>query len=729
MPEGVRVVNSHLNPVLARILYQRGLTTEQEIERFLFPDFSHQHDPYLLQGMASAVARLRLASESQEKVMIHGDYDADGITAAALMFKALSSMGIRAYVYIPSREDGYGLQREGLMLAKEKGCTLVVTVDCGVTAVKEAEEALTLGLDLIITDHHMPGGTVPHAAAVINPRLSTCAYPFKELAGVGVAYKVAVALLGETARDFLDLVALGTVADVAPLVGENRLYVQKGLEILKSPSPGLSALMQVAGVKPEGIRAGHIGFALAPRLNAAGRIGDASLPLRLLLTHSQAKALAIAEELDALNRERQRIEQDVLTEALALVNPNERAVVLSAPMWPHGVVGIVASRLVEKFYRPCILLCQGEQGEWRGSGRSIPGFDLVAALSRCSTTLVKYGGHRLAAGLTLKEEQLTDFRHAFLAVADEMPDALFTPRISIDAEIDVAEASTELAAAVELLAPFGIGNPEPVFASRQLTLTDKRLVGKAGEHLRIMWASAQGVTGAGIMFRAAERFGDLAAGDRLDITFRLSREEFRGQVQVSFQLRDFKVGAEWWLVMSPVLADARFARLTPELKAAFFQPPHLFTPMYLRRKGARFELRPELTLDAADTCILAAPPIGAETPPLGAACSFVDQDVMYSGKEQLPMLVPDRRALLAMYRFAANRLSFSLTDFAAEFSLPLAVAYSVAAAALSVFAELGLLEFSFKGGLVRCVVKSLAKQDLSQSATFVALAAWSKQGG
>lgn len=709
---------SRLHPVLTRILHERGLITEQEVERFLFPDFGHEHDPFLLQDMEAAVHRLLEARERQEKVMVHGDYDADGITAAALMYKTLTSMGIKTYVYIPCRADGYGLQREGLELAKEKGCAVVVTVDCGTTAVSAAEEALALGLDLIITDHHTPGECLPRATAVINPRLSTCAYPCKELAGVGVAYKLACALLGERARDFLDLVAVGTVADVAPLVGENRLYVQKGLQALKNPSLGFSALMQVAGIKPETIRAGHIGFALAPRLNAAGRIADASLPLRLLLTSEQDKAVAIAEELNELNRERQRIEQNVLTEALALVNPKEKAIVLSAPTWPHGVVGIVASRLVEKFYRPAILLCQGEQGEWRGSGRSIPGFDLVWGLRRCSDTLTQCGGHSLAAGLTLRDEHLGAFRAAFLAVANEIPEAVFVPHMRIDAELDVAEVSIDLAAALELLAPFGVGNPEPVFSSKHLTLTEKRLVGKEQEHLRIMWASAQGVTGAGIMFRASERAVLLAVGDSLNIVFRISAEEYRGQTQVSFRLQDIKVGAEWWAIMSPLLSDARFSRLTAELKSAFFTPPFLFTPLYLRWKGRRFEVHPEPTLDAADTCVVVAP-----------ACSFTDADVMYNGTGQLALLVPDRRTLLAIYRFVASRLSFTLRDFAEEFSLPEAVAYSVASTALRIYTELDLLDFSFDGVAVRCTVKPFAKQDLSQSATFVALAAWSKQGG
>jgi len=711
-------MNSRLHPVLTRILHQRGLTTEPEVLRFLFPDFSHEHDPFLLQGMDAAVQRLLAARERQEKVMVHGDYDADGITAAALMYKALASMGIKTYVYIPSREDGYGLQSEGLLLAREKGCTVVVTVDCGTTAVNEAEEALALGLDLIITDHHTPGDVLPRAVALINPRLSTCGYPGKELAGVGVAYKLACALLGEKARAFLDLVAVGTVADVAPLVGENRLYVQKGLQLLRTPALGFSALMQVAGVQPAGIRAGHIAFALAPRLNAAGRIADASLPLQLLLTSDENKAAAIAEELNELNRERQRLEQSVLTEALALVDTREKAIVLSAPNWPHGVVGIVAARLVEKYYRPVILLCQGEQGEWRGSGRSVQGFDLVAGLRRCADKLTKCGGHSLAAGLTLTDEHLAGFRAAFLAVANEIPEAVLVPRVRIDAELDVADATADLAAAIELLAPFGVGNPEPVFGGKNLTLTEKRLVGKAQEHLRIMWASTEGRTGAGIMFRAAERAVDLAVGDRLSIAFRLGTDEYRGQTQVSFRLQDIKVGAEWWAIMSPLLSDAHFARLPQAVKSAFFTPPHLFTPLYLRRKGAQFEVHPKLALDEADACVVVAP-----------ACSFAEADVMYNGTEQCALLVPDRRALLAMYRFVASRQSFTPAQFAEEFRLPQAVALSVAAAALRIYAELNLLVFSFDGVAVHCAVQPITKQDLSQSATFVALAAWSKQGG
>jgi single-stranded-DNA-specific exonuclease len=711
-------MDSRLHPILTHILHRRGLTTEQEIERFLFPDFAHEHDPFLLQGMDTAVQRLLAARERQEKVMVHGDYDADGITAAALMYKALASMGIKTYVYIPSREDGYGLQPEALELAREKGCTLVVTVDCGTTAVNEAEEAPALGLDLIITDHHTPGEILPRAVALINPRLSTGGYPGKELAGVGVAYKLACALLGEEARAFLDLVAVGTVADVAPLVGENRLYVQKGLQLLKTPSPGFAALMQAAGVKPESIRAGHIAFALAPRLNAAGRIADAALPLQLLLTSDENKAAALASELNELNRERQRLEQSVLTEALALANPKEKAIVLSAPNWPHGVVGIVAARLVEKYYRPVILLCPGEPGEWRGSGRSVPGFDLVTGLRRCADKLKKCGGHSLAAGLTLRDEHLADFRAAFLAVAEEIPETVLVPGSRVEAELDVADATADLATALELLAPFGVGNPEPVFGSKNLTLTEKRLVGKREEHLRIMWASAEGRTGAGIMFRAAERAADLAVGDRLSIAFRLGTDEYRGQTQVSFRLQDIKVGAEWWAIMSPLLSDAHFARLPQEVKAAFFAPPHLFTPLYLRCQGARFEVHPKLALDDADACVVVAP-----------ACSFSAADVMYNSTEQCALLVPDRKALLAMYRFVVSRLNFTLGDFAAEFNLPQAAARSVAAAALKIYAELNLLDFGCDGVAVRCTAKPITKQDLSQSATFMALTAWSKRGG
>ena len=712
------------HPILTHILRRRGINTEQEIERFLFPDFSHQHDPFLLQGMDDAVARLRLAQERKERVMIHGDYDADGVTAAALMFRVLSAIGIKAYVYIPTREDGYGLQRDGLMQAREHGCTLVVTVDCGITAVSEALAARELGLELIITDHHTPGEVLPQAVAVINPRLCTCPYPFKDLAGVGVAYKVAYALLGAQAHEFLDLVAVGTVADVAPLLGENRLFVHKGLELLRQPSLGFAALMQVAGLNPKDMRAGHIGFGLAPRLNAAGRLADAALPLSMLLTRDAEKAMRMAQELEALNRERQRVELDVLTAALALVNPKDRAIVLCGPAWPHGVVGIVAARLVEKFYRPTILLCQDEQGQWRGSGRSIPGFDLVQALWRCADTLAKCGGHSMAAGLTLADEQLAGFRTAFLGIANALPDSLFTPRIIVDAELKMQEVDADLLTALERLAPFGVGNPEPVFCARHLTVTDKRVVGKAGEHLRLMWSTEEGSTQAGIMFKQAARSAEICVGDKIEIAFRVSREEYRGQVQLSIRLQDFKVEAEWWLVLSPALAQTRFTRLDPLLQSAFFTPAHVFTPLYLRRQGSKLERHTELVAHPRDTCIVVAPALSGAS----ARCSLAS-DVMYNGNEACRILAPDREALGTYYRWLASRTSFRLTEFAAQFNLPLALAYSVAAGALSIFAELELLEYSFEAGVVQCQTQRTAKRDLAQSATFRALSAWSKQGG
>lgn len=716
-----------LHPVIERLLASRGFSTRQDMINFLYPDFTHEHSPFLLQGMEQAVTRLHLARERGEKVLIHGDYDADGITASALMFKALSMFGLKPQVYIPTRAEGYGVQIDSLTLAKENGCSLVVTVDCGISAVAEVEVAKAIGLDFIITDHHTPGECIPAAQAVINPRLKTCLYPFKELAGVGVAYKLACALLGEGTRSLLDLVAVGTVADVVPLRDENRLYVREGLRLLENPSVGLAALMKAAGVQSKGVGAGHIGFMIAPRLNAAGRLEDATLPLMLLLTQDPARAEAMAAELNEFNKERQRIEQDILEQAMAMVDPTQKALILYSPHWQHGVVGIVASRLVERYYRPTILLCKDEVGNLRGSGRSISGFDLLGALRRCEHTLTRCGGHAMAAGLSLTEEQLPLFRQAFLEVAEEITEETLIPKLRVDNDLDVEKVDEALLLALEALAPFGVGNPQPTFSARHLTLTDKRLVGKENRHLRMTFATPAGNTASAIMFNQSRRIDEARVGDRLQIAYRPHLEEYMGKTQVSLRLQDFRVGAEWWLITSPCLGDFRFSLLDEALKAKFFVPAHEFTPMVLRRQGRIIEWRNELALSLADSCLLVTPllaPCGL----LRGVNYSVDTDLVYNCKGVRSMLCPDRGTLAAYYRYIITRHSFDLTEFARAHDLPLAVTYSVAAASLRIFAELGLIEYTYRAGVVHVQkVSSAVKQELSRSSTFVTLHVWNKE--
>ena len=666
--DGVKSLNTDINPIVERILASRGVNTPEELEAFIDPDFSQEHDPFLLAGMTEAVIRLNQALENGERVLIHGDYDADGITASVLLSEAFSAYGIDTDIYIPTREDGYGLQREAILMAQAQGFSLVVTVDCGITASEEVEFARELGIDLIITDHHTPGEIIPAAVAVINPKLKHCTYPFKDLAGVGVAYKLAAALLDEAAHELLDLVAVGTVADIVPLKGENRLYVKQGLLELGTPRVGLGALMQVAGLDPERVTAGNIGYTIAPRLNAAGRLQDASLPIELLLTSDFDRANEIASQLDALNRERQQIESKIIEEAMGMVDPLARAIILYAPHWPHGVVGIVASRLVERFYRPTILLCRDEDGKLRGSGRSISGFDLVGALRKCEAHLERCGGHSMAAGLSLREADLPLFMAAFAEVAAGIEDEQLIPKLRIDAEVALAEVTEQLLADIELLAPFGMGNPQPNFAVKSIKVVEKRIVGKQGEHLSIGLVGEGGQVASAIMFGQASRFAELEPGHKLSIAFRPSLDEYRGRRSVSLRLQDFTHVQELWLVTNPGISDSVFASLPQAAKDNFFASAHDFVPFLIR---AHDKACISLTKQASGVnLILLTPALGQGESRFQASLNYsVDKVLVYNGKGPKSLLAPDRSVLATYYKYFASKGTIDLMQFAKDFGL------------------------------------------------------------
>jgi len=724
-------LRSDLHPIIEKILHDRGIRDREALEAFLYPDFCHEHDPFLFRDMEIAVERLRLAKERKEKVLIHGDYDADGVTSAALLFLAFLRYGLKAQIYIPSREEGYGIQSESLLEAKKLGVSLVVTADCGVQAVEETKLANDLGIDLIITDHHTPSRTLPPALAIINPKVAGCPYPFKELSGVGVAYKLAAALLGEQVRDLLDFVAVGTVADLVPLVGENRLFVKKGLEALVNPRCSFRALMEVSGVKASQVTAGNIAFMLAPRLNAAGRIDDAVPALELLLTEDQAKAQALAGQLDEFNRERQRLEAEVLEQALSMVDEDAPAIVLHAAHWSAGVVGIVASRLVERFYKPTILLCRDDGGAWRGSGRSISGFDLIAALRKCQDRLVKCGGHPMAAGLTLLDEQLDSFRSCFFRIASDISPDLLIPKLPIQAELKLEEVSEQLVAEIALLAPFGIGNAQPVFVSTPCKLVGKSLVGSNSQHLRLILARDDGEKIGAVMFREGRRIGELSIGCKVRLAFRASLDIYRGRTQVSIQVQDLVHGAQWWVVCLPFLPEHRFLRFSVSQRDAFFVPAYEFREQHYRVMGENLVREPELTIEELDTVYLVTPRKNEQGQSALAGVNYVvSTDIVYNGKGEISLLAPRREQLTQYYRWLKQRKTFSLDEFASSYNLPLSASYSVCAATLRIFAELDLLEFEYGDGLVTLAHRENggAKRDLSHSQTYDALCAWEKGG-
>lgn len=544
---------SSLPRLLCRILLNRGIDTAGAASRFLSSSLAEMHDPFLLKDMDKAVQRLCRALLAGEKICVYGDYDVDGVTSVVSLVSFLSALDGNCFYYIPKRiEEGYGLNAGGIREVAGQGTRVIITADCGITAHEEANLCESLGIDLIITDHHTPPPEIPRAYAVINPLRSECVFPFKSLAGVGVVFNLLLALrkrLREAGyfasrrepnlREFLDLVALGTIADIVPLVDENRILVRHGLKELSiSSRTGVSALKAVAGVSGE-VDCGMVGFRLAPRINAAGRLDDAALAVELLLTDDARRAAAVSAELNANNEDRQHLEKVILEDALQRLasDPSFRgrtSIVMASEEWHAGVIGIVASRLVELFHRPTILVAL-QDGVGKGSGRSIPGFHLYDALQTCSDQLLGYGGHKYAAGLSLNAEAIAGFaekfdRHAAGLLSEE--DLL--PELRIDAELLPEEVTLETAELISALEPFGMGNPRPLFVMRAVQALDTRILKE--RHLKTRFRRG-GVNFDAIGFDMADRLPDSAD---MDIVFSLDVNDWNGRKSVQLRLKDLK---------------------------------------------------------------------------------------------------------------------------------------------------------------------------------------------
>lgn len=463
---------SHL---MQKFLGLRGFHTEAQIQKLLFPSLNALHDPFLMKGVAQSAKRILSAIDREETILVHGDYDVDGITGAAVLSRMLQKLNAKFVAFLPVRKrDGYGVSQEALKLAKEKGVSLFITVDCGITAFEEAKEARRAGIDVIIMDHHrIHGGRMPEAFAIINPLQEDCAYPFKELSACGLAFKLAQALLGEGAYELLDLVALSCVCDVAPLRDENRVLVHFGLQRLSARRQiGFKSLCQAASLKREKISAADLAFILGPRINASGRMSSPEASLHLLTTNDRQEADRLAQILDQENRARRQEERWLLKQALQTVEReinfnHDRVVVVSGEGWHEGVIGIVAQRLVEYFMRPAIVIAlEGERG--KGSGRSVRGFHLFHALEQCGEVLEEFGGHELAAGFTIKGKNLKAFRKEINEYGRRVPAEVFLRSIAIDFEVSFRDLSTQFLRELALLEPFGVGNPKPVFLTRGL---------------------------------------------------------------------------------------------------------------------------------------------------------------------------------------------------------------------------------------------------------------------
>jgi single-stranded-DNA-specific exonuclease len=533
-----------LSSVTASVLVRRGYGDPERARAFLEAKLP-EHDPFQLGDMQEAVEAIRAAIAAGKRICVHGDYDADGICATALAVLILRELGADVVAHVPSRfDEGYGVQRDTLTRLAGEGCGLVVTVDCGVTAVEEVAHARELGLEIVVTDHHRAGEELPECP-VVGPYRGD--YPFRELCGTGVAWKLGQALLGadsEALRRHLDLVAVATVADVVPLVDENRGLAVAGLrQLARTQKPGLRELMRSARVDPAVVDAGAIGFRLAPRLNAAGRLCRPEAALELLLTDEVETAKSLAAQLEELNRERQAVEERILREAVEAIEEwpaarrNRRGYVVAAEGWHEGVIGIVASRLVERYHRPVVLVA-GTEGHWKGSGRSIRSFDLHDGLRECAGDLERWGGHAAAAGLSIRPERVEAFAEAFGAVADaRLDEDDLQPVTSVDALVHGSDLTLDLCTELASLAPFGLGNPNVTLLLAGCELAELSTVGD-GKHLRFRVRDDGRDSGSAIAFRRGSSLDRLRRVGNYDIAFRLEANQWNGTVAPQLNVRE-----------------------------------------------------------------------------------------------------------------------------------------------------------------------------------------------
>ncbi|HYK73686.1 MAG TPA: single-stranded-DNA-specific exonuclease RecJ, partial [Pseudoneobacillus sp.] len=523
----------NITPLVAQLLVNRGMDTVDRARYFLFGK-EQFHDPFLLKDMDVAVTRIKEAIDKQEPILIFGDYDADGVSSTTVMMKTLVDLGANVDFYIPNRfTEGYGPNEPAFRHASEIGIKLIITVDTGISALNEAKIAKELGMDLIITDHHEPGPILPEAFAIIHPKLEDSQYPFKELAGVGVAFKVAHALYGQVPEHLLEIAVIGTIADLVPLKDENRLIAKAGIQkLIHTKNLGLRALFKVCGVDPQSITEDTIGFTLGPRINAAGRLGDADPAVHLLLTEDITEASELAEEIDQINRNRQAIVNEITEEAIKMVDESllqadYKVIVIGKENWNSGVVGIVASRLVDRYYRPTIVLSyDSEKGLAKGSARSIEGFDLFQNLSLCRDILPHFGGHTAAAGMTLNIEDVSLLRSRLNELAaQQLDDELLVPMTHLDGEFLLEEIQLDSVKEMMYLAPFGMENPKPKVLIKDSTIANIRKIGSEQNHLK-MTIEQNGIQLDGIGFGLGKIFEEISPTSTISVIGELSINEW-----------------------------------------------------------------------------------------------------------------------------------------------------------------------------------------------------------
>jgi len=547
------------HPLIARLLSGRGISDQEELEKFFRPDYaSGIHDTALFSDMEKAVARIIAAKGKEEKIAIFGDYDADGVTATALLFEVLQKFGhVGTEVYIPDRQlEGYGMNPEAISYLSGLGVKLIITVDCGITNVEEIEHAKKLGVDVIITDHHHAPKVLPEALAVINPHVVNCAYPFQNLAGVGVAFKLAQALYQkidpqniEQLKWHLDLVAIGTIADCVPLLGENRIIVKYGLVVLsKTRRPGLLEMFRVGRILIDENNipdTQKIAFQVSPRINAAGRMDHANVSYKLIIEKDPAVARVMALEVESKNQERQKVTKEIVREVKIIAEnsfKDKKLIFASNEHWQVGILGLIAGKIADEFNKPTIIL-QKQKNEFVGSLRSIPQVNIIEALEKCSDLVIRFGGHAQAAGIRVAPDKIEEFYEKLSQIIEkELQGKDITPELEIDAEIMAADIDWQLVSSIRKMEPFGEGNEEPVFLLKNIIIEDLRVVGNGSKHLKLALRAVSGSPKIfdAIGFSLGEKFPDLKKGDALDIVCNLQEDEWNGNKRIQLRIVDLR---------------------------------------------------------------------------------------------------------------------------------------------------------------------------------------------
>ena len=536
----------NINKLLATILVNRNITEKEQIRLFLEPTRKDFHDPFLITDMKKAVQRIIQAIEKQEKVTIYGDYDVDGITSITVLKSFLQDRGLEVKSYIPNRlEEGYGLNKEAIKKIKNQGCELMITVDCGISGVEEIEYAKSLKIETIITDHHEPGNQLPDALAVIDNKRKDSNYPFRELAGVGVVFKliqaigITLGLKEEEYLKYLDIICVGTISDIVPLVDENRVITKLGMMLIQqTKNIGLRSILNSSGYKK--IDSSTISFGVAPRINACGRMGKAEEALELLLSKNINEVNELTRKLNEHNRIRQETEKNIFENAVEQIQKEhldeKNTIIVGGKQWHHGVIGIVSSKITEMYFKPSILLSFGEDGIGKGSGRSIPGFDLHEALMKCTNSLEKFGGHSMAVGITIKQEQFEKFKEQFELIAQEAHIDKIMPVIQVDSKIDLKNISKEMVESLKQLEPFGEGNRVPVFEFKNLKIDSIRALSE-GKHLKLTLKDNNTIIN-GIGFNLGYLGEEYRIGDKIDIVGTIEINSYNGVESLQINMKD-----------------------------------------------------------------------------------------------------------------------------------------------------------------------------------------------